>query len=88
MSSYGNRHLCFFLINKLGIGLTDVDNTSHHNGWDDYIRENRRNKGIISKYCSFGDTSDEIVIKNNCFKICGSMGSSSKPEIKITFGMK
>ncbi|XP_076071816.1 conoporin-Cn1-like [Mytilus galloprovincialis] len=77
-----------FLSNTLGIGLTNVGYTTQRYYWNEDIRKNKENKELISKYMSFGKMSEEIMIENDCFKVCGSMGSSSKPEVKVTFGMK
>lgn len=74
----------YFLSNSFGICLTTVGIETHKDKWITIIRNNQKCAELKYKFSSIGERSDEIMIEDDGIQICGSMGSSSKPEVKIT----
>ncbi|CAG2215768.1 unnamed protein product [Mytilus edulis] len=57
---------------------------THKDEWFSSIRNKRHSTDLKYRFSAFGEKSDEIMIEDEGFQIYGSMGSSSKPEVKIT----
>ncbi|XP_052076301.1 tereporin-Ca1-like isoform X1 [Mytilus californianus] len=75
----------YFRSNSVGICLTTVGNETHNDSWFNIIRNNQKcKKQLKYKFSTFDDTSDEIMIDDGDFQVFCSMGTSSKPEVKIT----
>lgn len=75
----------FFTSNTLGIGLTTAGNDDHNDEWFDTISEKKVSSNVLTyKSLSYGDKIGEIIIEDDEFKLFGSMGTSNKPEVRIT----
>lgn len=74
----------YFSSNTLGICLTKNGHDMHKDEWFNVIRNKRHSTDLKYKFSAFCEKSDEIMIEDEGFQIYGSMGSSSKPEVKIT----
>nr|UYP38778.1 mytiporin 12 [Mytilus galloprovincialis] len=74
----------YFKSNSVGICVTTVGNETHDNSWFNIISNKKQDEKLKYQFSTFSDTSDEIMIQDNDFQLFGSMGTSSKPEVKIT----
>ncbi|CAC5420803.1 unnamed protein product [Mytilus coruscus] len=74
----------YFRSNSVGICVTMVGNETHDNSWFNVISNKQQDEKLKYQFSTFSDTSDEIMIEDNDFQLFGSMGTSSKPEVKIT----
>ncbi|CAC5408986.1 unnamed protein product [Mytilus coruscus] len=72
------RQQCGYLPN-------DGGNETHNDSWFNIIRKNQKcKKHLKYKFSTFDDTSIEIMINDGDFQVFCSMGTSSKPKVKIT----
>lgn len=74
----------YFRSNSVGICVTTVGYETHANSWFNIISNKKQDETLKYQFSTFSDTSDEIMIEDNDFQLFGSMGTSSKPEVKIT----
>ncbi|CAC5408985.1 unnamed protein product [Mytilus coruscus] len=74
----------YFRSNSVGICVTTVGNETQDDSWFNVISNKQQDEKLKYKFSTFSDTSDEIMIEDNDFQLFGSMGTSSKPEVKIT----
>lgn len=75
----------YFSNNGVGIGLTTVGSDTHDDSWFKIMRNNQQRQTQLKyKFSTFGDSSEEMIIEDDDLKVICSIGTSSKPEIKIT----
>lgn len=74
----------FFSSNKMGICLTTVGNDTYNDSWFDIVSNKQPDEKLKYKFSTYSDTSSEMMIEDDDFQISGSMGTSSKPKVKIT----
>ncbi|XP_052076300.1 tereporin-Ca1-like isoform X3 [Mytilus californianus] len=74
----------YFSSNSMGICLTTVGNDTHNDSWFNIISKKQQDEKLKYEFSTFSDTSSEMMIEDDDFQIFGSMGTSSKPEVKIT----
>ncbi|XP_063414259.1 tereporin-Ca1-like [Mytilus trossulus] len=75
----------YFSNNWVGIGLTTVGSDTHYDSWFKIMRNNQQGQTQLKhKFSTFSDSSEEMMIEDDDFKVICSMGTSSKPEVKIT----
>ncbi|XP_063414984.1 tereporin-Ca1-like [Mytilus trossulus] len=74
----------FIASNTMAVGLTTVGNDNHDNTWFNTITQRKSDTNLVYKYFTYNNSIKEILVEDDDFQICGLMGTSHKPEVKIT----
>lgn len=74
----------FLASNTMAVCLTTVGKDNHDSSWFNIITQMKTDANLKYKCFTYDNVIKEIMIEDDGFQICGSMGTSHKPEVKIT----
>lgn len=78
----------YFGSNSVGICISTSGNVTQEDSWFNVISNNQQDEKLKYKFATFSNSSEEIRVGDPDFELVGSMGTSSKPEVKITLRPK
>lgn len=74
----------FLASNTMAVCLTTVGKDTHDSSWFNIITQRKPDANLKYESFTYDNVIKEIMIEDGDFQICGSMGTSHKPEVKIT----
>lgn len=74
----------FIASNTMAVGLTTAGKDNHESSWFNTITQGKSDANLRYEPFTYDNAIKEIIIEDKDFQICGSMGTSHKPEVKIT----
>ncbi|CAG2215772.1 unnamed protein product [Mytilus edulis] len=74
----------FIASNTMAVGLTTAGKDNHESSWFNTITQGKSDANLRYEPFTYDNAIKEIIIEDEDFQICGSMGTSHKPEVKIT----
>nr|UYP38779.1 mytiporin 13 [Mytilus galloprovincialis] len=78
----------YFRSNSVGICISTFGNVIQEDSWYNVISNKQQDEKLKYKFVTFSNSSEEIMVEDADFELVGSMGTSSKPEVKITLRPK
>ena len=75
---------CFRSDNILAVGLTKPGTTMHHEKWFTSIDNASDRPDLHIKRGKYYNTCNEIMIEDDSIQVLGTMGTGSRPEVRIT----
>lgn len=80
----------YFTSNSLAVGITKIGVQTHNEAWFNQIEKNPKSshQEFNFTHARFKSTCSQTMVDDDEFEILGMMGSSGKPEVRITFRPK
>ena len=72
-----------YYVNKLSIGLSDANITTHNPRWHRRMRLCQECDGLKYKTEEYSNTSKTIILVDNQFEVTGIMGNGHHAEVKV-----